>query len=108
MLPSIGSAIARAQNSAPKNEPKNITSEKMNQLMLQRKETSTWSEYWPDSLSPIAVPNHCASVDSQRTRPASTDHAPHGWPFTHWLPPAIISSSATATVAGKREGGGTK
>src|SRR5207342_3224924 len=36
-LPSIGSAIARAQNSAPKNEPKNMTSEKMNQLMLQRK-----------------------------------------------------------------------
>src|SRR6516225_5610073 len=43
-LPSIGSAIARAQNSAPKNDAKNITSEKMNQLMLQRNDTSTRSE----------------------------------------------------------------
>src|SRR4051812_30007265 len=41
-LPSIGSAMARDQNSAPKNEAKNITSEKMNQLMLQRNERSTW------------------------------------------------------------------
>src|ERR1700712_1636487 len=43
-LPSIGSAMLRAQNSAPKKEAKNITSEKMNQLMLQRNETSTRSE----------------------------------------------------------------
>jgi hypothetical protein len=43
-LPSIGSAWARAQYSAPKKAAKNITSEKMNQLMLQRKETSMRSE----------------------------------------------------------------
>jgi hypothetical protein len=32
--------MARAQNRAPKKAAKNITSEKMNQLMLQRKEAS--------------------------------------------------------------------
>src|SRR5262245_53261858 len=36
MSPSIGNEKARAQYSAPKKAPKNITSEKMNQLMLQR------------------------------------------------------------------------
>ena len=35
-LPSIGSACTRAQYKAPKKAAKNITSEKMNQLMLQR------------------------------------------------------------------------
>src|SRR5688572_23321841 len=35
-LPSEGTEYTRAQNSAPKNAAKNITSEKMNQLMLQR------------------------------------------------------------------------
>ena len=39
-LPSIGTACTRAQYSAPKKAAKNITSEKMNQLMLQRNETS--------------------------------------------------------------------
>ncbi len=34
--PSIGSACTRAQYRAPKKALKNITSEKMNQLMLQR------------------------------------------------------------------------
>src|SRR5262249_50609614 len=100
--------IARAQNSAPKNDAKNITSEKMNQLMLQRKETSTCFEYLPPSLSPIAVPNHWPSVNSQRRMPARKTQAPHSWPFTHWLPPPIMRNSAHATVTGKREGGGTK
>ena len=35
-LPRFGSECTRAQYSAPKKAPKNITSEKMNQLMLQR------------------------------------------------------------------------
>src|SRR5438105_11282572 len=35
-LPRFGTDDSRAQYSAPKNAPKNITSEKMNQLMLQR------------------------------------------------------------------------
>jgi hypothetical protein len=35
-LPSAGTECARAHHSAVKKAPKNITSEKMNQLMLQR------------------------------------------------------------------------
>ena len=36
MLPNAGTEWIRAHHSAVKNAPKNITSEKMNQLMLQR------------------------------------------------------------------------
>jgi hypothetical protein len=39
-LPRLGTDITRAQYSAPKNAAKNITSEKMNQAMLQRNDTS--------------------------------------------------------------------
>ena len=39
-LPSAGRAWARAHHSAEKKAPKNITSEKMNQLMLQRNDMS--------------------------------------------------------------------
>src|SRR4030095_4138705 len=39
-LPSTGTVYSRDQNSAPKKAPKNMTSEKMNQLMLQRNEVS--------------------------------------------------------------------
>src|SRR5258706_14802368 len=38
--PSVGMVYSRDQNSAPKKAPKNITSENMNQLMLQRNDTS--------------------------------------------------------------------
>src|SRR3954463_10906831 len=76
-LPSMGIAISRAQNSAPKNDAKNITSEKMNQLILQRNETSTGSDSTPLPLSPMAVVNHCASVASQTAMPASRLQEPH-------------------------------
>ena len=39
-LPRLGTACTRVHHRAPKNAPKNITSEKMNQLMLQRNDTS--------------------------------------------------------------------
>src|SRR5436190_22431107 len=42
--PSAGTECDRIHHSAVKNAPKNITSEKMNQLMLQRYEMST---LWP-------------------------------------------------------------
>ena len=42
-LASAGTVCRRDQYSAPKKAPKNITSEKMNQLMLQRNEVSTRS-----------------------------------------------------------------
>src|SRR6186713_3105619 len=40
MLPRLGTECTRVQYSAPKKAPKNITSLKMNQLMLQRNEVS--------------------------------------------------------------------
>ena len=39
-LPSVGTECTRAQYNAPKKAAKNMTSEKMNHDMLQRKETS--------------------------------------------------------------------
>lgn len=76
-LPSVGSAWVRAHHSAVKKAPKNITSEKMNQLMLQRKERSTLWPYWPLSLSPMARRNQTKSVASHHTMPTSSDQAPH-------------------------------
>src|SRR5205085_6699586 len=43
-LPSAGTECDRIHHSAVKNAPKNMTSEKMNQLMLQRNDMST---RWP-------------------------------------------------------------
>ena len=43
-LPSSGTECTRIHHRAEKNAPKNITSEKMNQLMLQRNDKST---LWP-------------------------------------------------------------
>ena len=40
-LPSSGTECARIHHNAEKNAPKNMTSEKMNQLMLQRNDRST-------------------------------------------------------------------
>ena len=40
--PSAGTECERIHHSAVKKAPKNITSEKMNQLMLQRNERSTF------------------------------------------------------------------
>ena len=54
-LPSAGSEWVRVHHSAVKKAPKNITSEKMNQLMLQRNDRSILWPYWPPSLSPIGV-----------------------------------------------------
>src|ERR1043165_1637429 len=61
-LPSVGTLYSRDQNSAPKKAPKNITSEKMNQLMLQRNDMSILWPYRPFSLSPMAWRNHCCST----------------------------------------------
>jgi hypothetical protein len=56
----------------PKKAAKNITSEKMNQLMLQRNDTSMRSEYRPPSLSAMASLNQTNSVDSQISMPSSS------------------------------------
>ena len=85
-----------------------MTSEKMNQLMLQRNETSTRLPYMPPSLSLIACRNHCWSTNAQVTNPASSTHLPQSWPLTHWLAPKMMSSRPNAAAAGWRDGAGTK
>ena len=57
-LPRAGTECARAHHSAVKKAPKNITSEKMNQLMLHRNDMSILWPYRPPSLSPTAWLNH--------------------------------------------------
>ena len=44
-LPNAGTEWERAHHSAVKNAPKNMTSEKMNQLILQRKDRSILCPY---------------------------------------------------------------
>src|SRR5580765_7643444 len=55
--PSSGTDMRRSQNSAPKKQAKNITSEKMNQLMPQRNDRSSQRPYLPPSDSLITSPN---------------------------------------------------
>jgi hypothetical protein len=98
----------RAHHSAVKNAPKNITSEKMNQLMLQRNDRSILWPYWPLSLSPMAVRNHTNSVPSQITMPTSKDHAPHSWPLIHCAAPRITKNRPIAAETGYADGPGTK
>ena len=72
--PSSGTECARIQNSAPKKAPKNITSEKMNQLMLQRNERSISLAV----LAAFALADRVAEPLEQharraRAKPASSD-----------------------------------
>src|SRR5690554_589790 len=108
MLPRFGTACTRAHHRAVKKAPKNITSEKMNQLMLQRNEVSILRPYRPDSLSPMASLNHWNSTVSQNSRPKASDHLPHCAPLTHWLAPRITKNRPKAASAGWRDNPGTK
>ena len=57
MVARSGTEYTRAQNSAPKNAAKNITSEKMKKLIPQRNDTSSQRPYLPPSDSRITSPN---------------------------------------------------
>src|SRR5687767_2705151 len=57
MVARSGIEYCRTHQSAPKNAPKNITSEKMNQLIPQRNEASSQWPYLPASDSLITSPN---------------------------------------------------
>ncbi|CUJ37028.1 Uncharacterised protein [Achromobacter xylosoxidans] len=57
MSPSHGVVMVRTYQSAPKNAAKNITSEKMNQLMPQRYDPSMRLLFMPASDSWMASPN---------------------------------------------------
>src|SRR5438309_9555045 len=58
MVARSGTEYWRTHQSAPKKAPKNITSEKMNELMPQRNERSSQAPYLPPSDSRITSPNH--------------------------------------------------
>jgi hypothetical protein len=62
MSPSHGIEYWRAYQRAPKKAAKNITSEKMNQLIAHRNDMSTWWLKSPPSLSRITVPNQPKSM----------------------------------------------
>src|SRR5665647_3659235 len=107
-LPSAGTECARAHQSAVKKAPKNMTSENMNQLMLQRKDRSTLWPYCPPSLSDTASLNHWYSTPSHHTTPKARAYLPQSTPLTHWTAPKITNSRPKAAKAGCRDGLGTK
>ena len=72
-LPKAGTECARAHQRAVKNAPKNITSEKMNQLMLQRYDRSILCPYKPPSLSATASRNHWYKTTNHHTRPNANE-----------------------------------
>ena len=91
-LPRAGTEWVRAHHSAVKKAPKNITSEKMNQLMLQRKDRSILCPYRPPSLSVTASRNHWYSTPSHQARPKNSEYLPHSTPLIHWPAPRITKN----------------
>src|SRR5437588_12493753 len=76
MLARSGTEYWRTQKSAPKKAPKNITSEKMNQLMPQRNDTSSQRPYLPPSDSRITSPNQRTIRQTSQRNPAPMDTQP--------------------------------
>src|SRR4051812_30006634 len=106
--PSAGTEWARIHHSAEKNAPKNITSEKMNQLMLQRKDISTLWPYLPVSLSWMASRNHWNSTVNSHRKPSRSVYLAQSAPLIHSAALAMMTRRPKAAVAGCREGAGTK
>src|SRR6478752_1200127 len=107
-LPRAGSECARAHHKAVKKAPKNITSEKMNQLMLQRKDRSILRPYRPPSLSAMDSLNQRNSVTSHHTMPKASDHMPQLAPLIHWLAPRMTKNRPIDAITGWLDGAGTK
>src|SRR5947209_13436002 len=95
-------------HSAVKKAPKNITAEKMNQLMLQRKEMSTLRPYTPPSLSRMESRNHWNSTANSHRKPNSTRKRPHSTPLIQLAAPKMTNNRPKAANAGWRDGWGTK
>ncbi len=70
--PSVGTECARAHHKAVKKAPKNITSEKRNQLMLQRYDKSILCPYRPAWFSRMASRNHWYRTPNQNSRPKAS------------------------------------
>jgi hypothetical protein len=107
MLPSAGTEWARAHHSAEKNAPKNMTSEKMNQLMLQRNDRSILRPYCPPSLSPMASLNHWYSTPRNHSSPKAASTCPSR-PVDPLAGAQDHQNSPRAAMAGCRDGAGTK
>src|SRR3569832_785479 len=107
MPPRAGTECDRIHHSAVKKAPKNITSEKMNQLMLQRNERSTLWPYWPPSLSRMASRNHWKRMVNSHSRPKNRRYSPQPLPLIQLAAPKMTQSSPNEAIAGWREGWGT-
>src|SRR3984957_7802165 len=75
-----------------------MTSEKMNQLMLQRYDLSTFLPYMPPSDSEIASPNQCHNGKSSHSKPASTVRGAQLSPLIHAASDDSMTSSPTDAV----------
>ena len=95
------------KNSAPKNAAKNITSLKMNQLIPQRNELSTFLLKSRASDSPITVPNQPNSMTRSTRKPAPTSHGQKLMLLTQHVAPSASRNSAHEPVIGQCEGWGT-
>ena len=85
-----------------------MTSEKMNQLMPQRNDTSTFALYRRCSDSSITRPNQPNIIVSSTRNPASTSQGPKAYELNHDAAPNPISNSAHEPVIGQYDGCGTK
>src|SRR6478735_3200801 len=99
-LPRAGTECDRIHHSAVKKAPKNITSEKMNQLMLQRNEISTLWPYRPLSLSPIAWRNHWNSTTKTQARPKKSRYSPQPAPLIHCAAPKMTQKRPIDAITG--------
>src|SRR2546423_4229221 len=107
MVARSGTEYCRTHQSAPKNAPKNITSEKMNQLIPQRNERSSQAPYLPPSDSRITSPNQRTIMKSSSMKPAAIDTQPPERPLNTKIAPSAIRNSASAPMIGQGIGAGT-
>ena len=85
-----------------------MTSEKMNQLIPQRKEVSTCLPYLPPSDSRITVPNQPNIMYIRTAKPNATTHRPGATSLTHIAAPPPRHSNASEPKIGKYDGSGMK
>jgi hypothetical protein len=84
-----------------------MTSEKMNQLMLQRKEMSSWAPYLPVSLSCATSPNQPNIIQTRMAKPTSSTQGPAGTSFIRNAAPKPMNRRATDPTMGHFDGLGT-
>ncbi len=107
MVERSGTEICRIQNSAPKNAAKNITSEKMNQLIPQRKDMSSQAPYLPPSDSRMMSPNQRTIMKMRTIRPVAIPTQPGVWPLNRNTAPSAMRKSAVEPMIGQGIGCGT-